>query len=80
MNPYIRINGRYTAAVENEKAAVEFIWQHMSKEEVSEQESRRVRDDLTDWFRENPSSIKTHTVKVRAKNNTAIIIERVLRG
>lgn len=78
--PYIRLSGRYTAACENEKATMDFVAQHMKEEKVSWDEARRVSEELSQWFRENPVTVRPHTVKVLAENNSPIIVSRILRG
>ncbi len=77
--PYIRISGRYTAAVENEKATIEFIREHLGKEMLPTREVKRVVEDLSSWFKQNPEGIRTHTIKVPGKNDTAIIVSRIPR-
>lgn len=79
--PYIRLSGRWTAAVENERATVQFVREHLEKENVPEKESARVLRDLKAWFRNNPVGIKSHTINLPdGKRDTEIIVFRVLRG
>ena len=80
LKPYIRINGRYTAATENEKAAVQFIEEHLQHERVRPEEIRHVKSELTGWFRQHPEGFKTHTVKVNDGGKALpIIMTRVPR-
>lgn len=75
MNTYIRFNGKYTAACENEKAALEFLEDHFRQERVAGETARRVLSDVRDWFSESGEQIATHSVKV--DGSSFIVVSRV---
>lgn len=75
---YIRLSGRWTAAIENEKATIQFIREHMQRERVPEEEINRVVRDLKVWFKNEPDGIKNHTITVRSqKNESHCIVSRI---
>ena len=46
MKYYIKLNGLYTAAVENEKSTLEFLQEHFAKERIHPKESEKAISEL----------------------------------
>lgn len=78
--PYIRLNGRYTAAICDEKATIEFVKEHLLHDKVPYQSVKAVVAEMKDWFDKNPTGIKSHTIKAGVgTKEQPIIVSRIPR-
>ena len=74
---YIRLSGRWTAAIENEKATIQFVREHMRQERFPEGEIGRVLREMKAWFQNEPDGVK-HSITVKSqKNETPCVVSRV---
>ena len=77
-NTYIKLNGMYTAAVENEKSTLEFLKEHFNKEKnVTRQQAERAIAETDAWFKQTDNRIGSHTVNIDSK--TQLIVSRVAK-
>lgn len=75
MKYYIKLNGLYTAAVENEKSTLEFLQEHFAKERIHPKEAEKALGELAAWFRRSGERIANHTVKLTGKPD--LIVTRI---
>ena len=77
-NTYIKLNGMYTAAIENEKSTLEFLKEHFNKEKnMTGQQAERAIAEADAWFKKTGSRIGSHTVNIDSK--TQLIVSRVAK-
>ena len=77
-NTYIKLNGMYTAAVENEKSTIGFLKEHFDKEKkLTRQQAERAISETEEWFKQTDNRIGSHTVNIDSK--TQLIVSRVTK-